>query len=178
MFILDTTKKEYDRIKTLINELFPEVVTVMMNCDTNLEKLGFCLSAPCSLGMLVSREKLDEMILEIEFIEMAYAYGDGREAERKYDRYGCLWDYFKSAKELTECIKSRILECCTLFAFEYEGKEYHIDPFSENDFCVYADVYGDQSMLELSDIENVMGMPYIDGKSLNEVADYIEILDW
>lgn len=71
-------------------------------------------------------------------------------------------------------IKARILECCTLFAFDYKGKEYNIDPFSETDFHIYAD--GNE--FNVSDIEDVMGMPYIDGKNLNEVADLIENIDW
>ena len=178
MFIVETTKKEYDNIQILMSELFPEIKTVLINCDANLERLGFCNSAPCTFGILVAREKLDAMMEEVMSIETAYACGEGREAERRYVKYGCLWDYFYYAKEWTECIESRILECCTLFAFEYEGKEYHVDPFSKNDFCVYADVYGEQSMIKLSDIEDVMSMPYIDGKSLNEAADNIEIICW
>lgn len=120
----------------------------------------------CSEEELISKNSIFESKVRISFI-----------INKKDKTCRVLSDTIVTGK-LRDKIKARILECCTLFAFEYEGKEYHVDPFSENDFCVYTDVYGDQNMFEMSDIEDVMGTPYIDGKSLNEVADYIEILDW
>jgi len=72
---------------------------------------------------------------------------------------------------LYDKLKNRILECCTLVEFEYNGKIYNVDPFSESDFHIYAD--GDE--FDVTSIDAVFNSPYIEGKSLSSVIDDIKI---
>lgn len=76
-------------------------------------------------------------------------------------------------------IKNRIDEMCTLFGFEYNGKEGNVDPcysFStkQNNFLLFFD--GTEQTVHT--IDDVMNTPFIDGKTLAEVADKIEITEW
>lgn len=76
-------------------------------------------------------------------------------------------------------IKARISEMCTLFAFEYDGKDGNVDPYylpetKQNEFLLFFN--GDEQIVY--DIEDVMNTPFIDGKTLSEVADKIEITEW
>lgn len=71
-------------------------------------------------------------------------------------------------------IKSRLLEFCTLFSFDYNGKTYGVDPFNLKLFRVYTGENGQ----DVDNIDDVMNLPFIEGKSLNELADKILIIDW
>ncbi len=78
-----------------------------------------------------------------------------------------------------EKIKARINEMCTLFGFEYNGKEGNVDPcYSHSDkqynFLLFFD--GEEQIVH--SIEDVMNTPFIDGKTLTEVAEKIEIIEW
>ena len=78
-----------------------------------------------------------------------------------------------------ETIKNRIDEMCTLFGFEYNGKEGNVDPCydhiaKQNDFLLYF--AGEEQTVH--DIESVMNTPFIDGHSLNEVAEQLEITEF
>lgn len=71
-------------------------------------------------------------------------------------------------------IRDRILECATLFAFEYDGHLCDVDPFNRNFFRLGCD--GKQ--IEVHSIDEVFDTPYFSGKALKEIADEIEILEW
>lgn len=76
-------------------------------------------------------------------------------------------------------IKERIAECATLFAFEYAGLEGNVDPYyiPESKKHEYLLFYNGAEK-SVSDIDSVMNTPFIDGKSLNELADKITITEW
>lgn len=76
-------------------------------------------------------------------------------------------------------IKDRISEMCTLFGFEYNGKEGNVDPYylpetQSNEFLLFFD--GEEQTVY--SIDEVMNTPFVDGKTLNEVADELEIVEW
>ncbi len=73
-------------------------------------------------------------------------------------------------------IKSRIKECATLFEFEYNKKDGNIDPYyiQETDSYEYL-LYFDGDEQTVYHIDDVMNTPFIDGKTLNEVANEIEV---
>ena len=76
-------------------------------------------------------------------------------------------------------IKTRIGEMCTLFAFEYDGKDGNVDPCyspvtKQDNFLLYYD--GNEQTVH--NIDDVMNTPFIDGKTLTEIADKIEITEW
>lgn len=80
---------------------------------------------------------------------------------------------------MVDKIKSRIAEMCTLFGFEYSGKDGNVDPYylpetGKSEFLLFFD--GNEQVVD--NIDDVMSTPFIDGKSLNEIADKITITDW
>lgn len=76
-------------------------------------------------------------------------------------------------------IKNRIAEMVTLFGFEYNGKEGNVDPYylPEKKTDAFL-LYYDGTEQTVYNIEDVMNTPFIEGKTLNDVADQIEITDW
>ena len=63
----------------------------------------------------------------------------------------------------------------TLLGFEYNGKEGNIDPYySGKD--TYLLFFDDKEMLVYS-LEEVFTTPFIDGKTLKEVANHIVITE-
>lgn len=75
-------------------------------------------------------------------------------------------------------IADRIAEMCTLFGFEYNGKDGNVDPYylpSDGDsFLLFFD--GEEQTVH--SIDEVMNTPFIGGKSLNELYDQIKITEW
>lgn len=71
-------------------------------------------------------------------------------------------------------IKNRITEICSHFTFEYNGKNCGVDPFSMDSFDMWC---GDKDM-RVNNIDDVMGAAFFDGKSLAEIAEEIEIIEW
>lgn len=71
-------------------------------------------------------------------------------------------------------IKNRISECCTHFAFDYNGKSCGVDPFSGNKFDMWC---GDKCVT-VDNIEKVMNDNFFDGLSLAKIANKIDITDW
>lgn len=75
-------------------------------------------------------------------------------------------------------IRARLEECATLFAFEIDGKEGHIDPCysKENGFSYYLWFEGEEKTVYT--LDDVMTVPFFKGQSLSEIADKITILEW
>ena len=72
-------------------------------------------------------------------------------------------------------IRERINEICTIFSFEYKGVFCGIDPLSINEFSMW---YGENKTHTAHDIDEVMSVKLFDGKSLNDIADEIDIIDF
>lgn len=77
-----------------------------------------------------------------------------------------------------EDIKKKIAEIASLFGFEYNGKEGNVDPcyIAETNSYEFL-LYYDGNEITVYDIDSVMKAPFIDGKSLNEVADSLIITE-
>lgn len=76
-------------------------------------------------------------------------------------------------------IKNRIAEMVTLFGFVYNGKDGNVDPYylpktKTKEFLLFFD--GEEQTVH--NIDDVMNTPFIEGKTLNDVADEIEITEW
>lgn len=76
-------------------------------------------------------------------------------------------------------IKDRISECVTLFGFEFNGKEGNVDPYynpssKSSEYLLYFD----GSEKTVYNIDDVMNTPFIEGHSLNEIADKITVTDF
>lgn len=76
-------------------------------------------------------------------------------------------------------IKSNILLCKGLFGFQYNEKEGNIDPYyiPEKQSYKYLLAFdGDEQFVY--DIDAVMNTPFINGQSLNDVAEKITITEY
>ena len=71
-------------------------------------------------------------------------------------------------------IKKRIEEYCTLFAFEYQGKKGHIDPYSSKSFLLWYE----GAETTVTSIDAVMNTPFFGGHTLLEIANEIIIKEW
>ena len=74
----------------------------------------------------------------------------------------------------SDIIKERINELASHFTFEYQSLSCGVDPFSQNEFDLWC---GDNNRTAKS-IDEVMTTPFFNGKSLSEIADDIEIIDF
>lgn len=75
---------------------------------------------------------------------------------------------------MSEKIRDRISEIASHFTFQYKGKNAGIDPFSKHSFDMW---FGDNEK-RANSIDEVMNDKFFDGKSLAEIADEIDIIDW
>jgi hypothetical protein len=80
--------------------------------------------------------------------------------------------------DMLEAIKNTIVDCCTLFGFEYNGKDGNIDP------C-YKPGIGDTFLLfyngeeqSVDSLDAVFSTPFVEGHTLKEIADEIEVTEW
>lgn len=106
MFYLNIEKSCYKRIKNLLPEIKPDIKILLINCDDNLQKLGFCSDAPCTIGFDLCREEMNDLLDELMQIEVdAFNTIDGEEPSgnscsyQRYIKYGWLWDVLYCAEE-------------------------------------------------------------------------------
>ncbi|MBQ4568560.1 MAG: hypothetical protein IJA62_00645 [Ruminococcus sp.] len=95
----------YNRIKTLLPEICPEVEFHLEYIDENLDKLGFCKSAPCFVAFELDEQGFNELIDTLSYIEIdAFNTPNGENpksdsfAYHKYLKYGCLFDILNNAE--------------------------------------------------------------------------------
>lgn len=70
-------------------------------------------------------------------------------------------------------IRKRIESLCSHVTFDFGGKACGIDPLASDQFDMWC---GEDTMTAKS-IEEVMTVPFFDGRSLEEIADRIENID-
>lgn len=70
-------------------------------------------------------------------------------------------------------LKKRISELVTHVTFEYRGKQCGVDPLSATDIEMW---YGDEEVTAKS-IDEVMSVSFFDEKSLNDIADKLEMIN-
>ena len=102
MIYLNTTKKTYERLKSCLPDLFPNVRIDVLVMDENLERLGFCESAPCELTINLNSKELEDLLDELIDIETdmvvacdGYYYGyENNYYYKRYEKYGWMYDIF------------------------------------------------------------------------------------
>ncbi len=105
MLYLRTNKELYTQIATLLPDLRPDIKINLLSMDENLEKLGFCQSAPCEVSIELSAEEYEQLLDELMDMEVdAFATSDGSypaDDDPKYllyCKYGWLWDVLYGAE--------------------------------------------------------------------------------
>jgi len=78
-----------------------------------------------------------------------------------------------------EKLKKLIEECFTIIWFKYDGIWGNVEPWidTKTKTYTYAACY-DGKNLNFHKIEDVIETPFIKGKSLKEIAEQIEEVDW
>lgn len=70
--------------------------------------------------------------------------------------------------------RNRINSLVSFVSFTYNGKQCGVDPISHTHFEMWCG----NEYLEAQSIDEVMNCRIFEGKSLNEIADKIDIIDW
>ncbi len=109
MFYIRTDKVTYNRINTLLPDIRPDIKITLISCDDNLEKLGFCDSAPCVVSFDLNSDELENLLDELMYMEIsAYNTENGKHPSDNdpdyqiYRKYGWMWDIFFYAEERKE----------------------------------------------------------------------------
>lgn len=72
-------------------------------------------------------------------------------------------------------IKNIIQDCATLFEFEYQEIYGNIDPYFHGNNTFSFLLYFNGKEKTVYSINEVMNNPFINGKSLNEVAEFLNV---
>lgn len=70
-------------------------------------------------------------------------------------------------------LKDRINSICTHILFDYNGKECGVDPFTHDHFDIWC---GEDTMTAKS-IDEVMQVPFFNGKALQDIVDEIQNIE-
>lgn len=73
-----------------------------------------------------------------------------------------------------QTIKNRIIEMCSHFTFDYNGKSCGVDPLSHTHFEMWC---GDNTYIA-TNINEVMSIPFFVGKPLSEITNKIDVIDY
>lgn len=71
-------------------------------------------------------------------------------------------------------IRDRLLEFCSLMTLRYKNIEFDIDPFNPEYFHISCN----GKEWDVDSIDKVMDERFLKGRSLNEIAEVVEIIDW
>ena len=73
-----------------------------------------------------------------------------------------------------------IIRCCSgIFAFEYEGADGNVDPYYIPETKSYEYLlYYNGNEKTVYDIDTVMSTPFINGKSLSQLAEKITVTEY
>ena len=98
MIYLNTNKKTYERLQECLPDLIPNVKIDVLMMDDNLERLGFCESAPCKIAINLNNNDRKNLLNELLYIEEIYFADESYDNCRKYEKYLWMYPIFFSAK--------------------------------------------------------------------------------
>lgn len=108
MIQIKVSKTEFNKINTLLPEIFPNVAFTLIWQDEVLVTLGFHDSAPCVVGFDLDLEGYNKILDTLDDIEFeafnifpncSRFYGNI--AYRKYLKYGCLYPILQNAEKIS-----------------------------------------------------------------------------
>ena len=91
MYQLNINRNTYEKLKNLLPDFKPDIIIDLVSCDINLEKLGFCKSAPCIVNIEINR---------IEEIACTCNLPINSEECKRYEKYGWIWNYLFYAEQI------------------------------------------------------------------------------
>lgn len=97
MIKTEITKEKYTVLVEYFTEYHPDVAITLIECDDNLEKLGFCISAPCIVSLDLDFEKANEILEQLTDFEIEACYDHPYPKDNfyisRYEKYGWIYDY-------------------------------------------------------------------------------------
>ena len=109
MIYLNIEKALFEQINNLLPEIWPNVKIDLLSEDENLERLGFCKSAPCRVSIDLSESEYELLLDKLIELEVdAFNTPDGNSPSEndpkyiRYLRYGWMWDVLYSAEKQFE----------------------------------------------------------------------------
>ena len=98
MIYLSTNRKTYERLVDCLPDLIPNVEIDILVMDDNLERLGFCESAPCKITINLNNNDRKNLLDELLHIEEIYISDESYDNYKKYEKYLWMYPIFFSAK--------------------------------------------------------------------------------
>lgn len=105
MVKLNLDRTSYNKVENLLHDIYPEVEFYLESIDENLEKLGFCKSAPCIVAFNLDAQGFEALLDGLSYIEIdAFNTKNGEHPKveeyeyQKYLKYGCLFDVLNNAE--------------------------------------------------------------------------------
>ena len=105
MVYLNISRALYIQISDLLPDIWPNIKIDLLAVDENLEKLGFCKSAPCMVSIDLSADEYEHLLDKLMQLEIdAYSTPDGKIPPDndpdyiRYHKYGWMWDILYSAE--------------------------------------------------------------------------------
>ena len=75
-------------------------------------------------------------------------------------------------------LRKLIEDCFTAIYFKYKGEWGNIEPCCNRKTGYTFDCYYDGVDQRVYNIDDAMNLKFVDGKSLNELAEQLEDVDW
>ena len=103
MYQLNINRNTYQKLKNLLPDFKPDIIIDLVSCDINLEKLGFCKSAPCVVNIdidKIERDRIMDEINRIEEIACTCNLPINSEECKRYEKYGWIWNYLFYAEQI------------------------------------------------------------------------------
>lgn len=101
MIEIEITKEQYMFLLEYFNEYQPDVSVNLIVCDDNLEKFGFCKSAPCIVSLDLDCNRINEILEELDEFEMEAYYDHPYPKDnfyvKRYERFGWIYSYLINA---------------------------------------------------------------------------------
>ena len=99
MILINIERSLYNQIASLLPDIWPGIKVDLISEDSNLEKLGFCTSAPCVVSINLSVEEYEHLLDRLQQIEVdAFNTDDGQPPQEndlnyiRYLKYGWIWN--------------------------------------------------------------------------------------
>ena len=120
--------EDYEKVESLLPELFPYVSFFVKEADHNLKNLGLCESAPCVVVFNLDSNEFAELIdklddIEVDAFNVLVSDEPSREhpAYQKYLKYGCLYDILFLAERVYE----------TIGTVKYVGQSFGVESLTD-----------------------------------------------
>ena len=102
MMKIEITKEQYNLLSEYFAEYQSDVTVNLIVCDENLEKLGFCKSAPCYVSLDLDYDRINEILEQLDEFEIEAHYDHTYPKDNFYiqrdKKFGWIYSYLLNAE--------------------------------------------------------------------------------